>query len=182
MAIDFEKKYTAEEFFQVIPETVEHYELWDGEIVALAAPNVMHQSIVGNLFFEIKSFINKNKGGCKPFVSPFDVKLDDGVVVQPDVLVICNPNKLDDKRCNGAPDFVVEVVSSDRNSDYSVKLEYYKKYGVREYWIIDPREDRTVVYVFDNGRVTDLNIYTFDQPIPINIFGGALEITINELT
>lgn len=180
-AIDMNKKYTADEFFEIIPETNEKYELIDGEIVMQAAPSTVHQRMVGGLYSEFRNFIKSKGGKCEPFISPYDVKLDDSNCLQPDLLVVCDPNKIDDKRCNGAPDFVVEVVSGDRSLDFNKKLELYKSFGVKEYWIADPREERTVTYVFDNGRVTDVSIYPFDAAVPVNIFGGALKITINDL-
>ncbi len=181
MAVDELKKYTAEEFLQMELGSEKQYELIDGVIVSYSAPNELHQDIVLGLGSELRSFIRGNGGSCKPFIAPFDVKLDDHTVVQPDVLVVCDQSKLDGKRCNGAPDIVIEVVSSDKKNDYSIKLEIYKEAGVKEYWIIDPSAERTVVYIFDNSRVTDLNIYTFDKPVPVNIFGSALTITIDNL-
>lgn len=170
-AIDMDRKYTADEFFEIIPETNEKYELIDGEIVMQAAPSTIHQRIVGGLYSEFRSFIKGNKGKCEPFISPYDVKLDDSNCLQPDFLVVCDPNKIDDKRCNGTPDFVAEVVSGDRSLDFNKKLGLYKSFGVKEYWIVDPREERTVTYVFDNGKVTDVSIYPFDAPVPVDIFG-----------
>lgn len=180
-AIDMDRKYTADEFFEIIPETNEKYELIDGEIVMQAAPSTIHQRLIGKFFIKFSNFISTNKGKCEPFISPYDVKLDDSNCLQPDFLVVCDPNKIDDKRCNGAPDFVAEVVSGDRSLDFNKKLGLYKSFGVKEYWIVDPREERTVTYVFDNGKVTDVSIYPFDAAVPVNIFGGALQITIDDL-
>ena len=81
---------------------------------------------------------------CRVFSAPFDVKLSDSplVIVQPDIMVICDSDKLDGKRCNGAPDFIIEIVSAGNPSDdYIRKAYYYKNAGVREYWIVDPRRN-----------------------------------------
>ena len=90
-----------------------------------------------------------------PALQPqFDVKLSDKplTIVQPDLLIICDKNKLDNKRCNGAPDFIIEIVSPGNPSDdYIRKLYYYKKYGVREYWIVDPRRKIITVNYFEGG-------------------------------
>lgn len=173
-------KYTAEEFFKLTPENEsERYELINGEIVAQAAPSTIHQRLIGNLFFSIKSFINANKGKCEPFISPYDVMLDDETVVQPDISVICDPDKLDSKRCNGAPDLVIEVTSSNYGHDYIDKLDIYRKTGVREYWIVDPLYERVMVYYFEQS--SSPNIYTFDMPVPVGIYDGKLTICIKEL-
>lgn len=178
-----EVRYTAEEFFKLIPESnSELYELLEGEIVALASPGTLHQRIVGEIFFEIKNYIKTNKGICKPFISPYDVKLDEYTVVIPDILVVCDPSKIDDKRCNGAPDFVIEVTSGNRSDDFVRKLVLYKEAGVREYWIVDTQNKKTVVYFFDESDSP--NIYTFEQSIPVGIYSKneiKLEINIAQL-
>lgn len=179
MAIPRKKHYTAEEFFELIPETNERCELINGEIVYQASPNTVHQRLVRKMLTKISNFIEQKGGSCEPFVSPFDVKLSSDTVVQPDIFIVCDPDKVDDKRCNGAPDLVVEVVSSNRNDDYSRKLKIYKEHGVREYWIIDPYSERTVVYQFE--EIISINIYTFDQVIPMGIYDGELTITVEEL-
>ena len=94
----------------------------------------------------INNYIKKHHGSCRVFCAPFDVKLSDSplTIVQPDLMVIYNPDKLDGKRCNGAPDFIIEIVSPGNPADdYIRKLYYYKNAGVREYWIVDPRR-RTI--------------------------------------
>ena len=112
-------------------------------------------------------------------ISPFDVLLDDNNVVQPDVMVICDRDKMDGKRCNGAPDFVVEITSSNYAHDYIDKLALYRKSGVREYWIVDPQYERIMVYFFDTSDFP--NIYTFDTPVPVGIYDGKLSICIKDL-
>ena len=172
-------KYTAEEYFNFIPETNERIELLNGEIVAQAAPSEVHQKLVMRISNKIDSFILSNKGKCQTLISPFDVILDNDNVVQPDVMVICDENKRDGKRCNGAPDFIIEVTSSNYGRDYFDKLDLYRKFGVREYWIVDPLYERVMVYFFEkSGSPT---IYTFDTAIPVGIYDGALSIRIGEL-
>ena len=173
-----EHKMTAEEYFKT-PETNKHMELRDGEIVNFATPTPQHQDVVGGLYSEIRSFIRTNGGDCKPFVSPLDVKLDDYNVVQPDVFVICDPSKYDDKRCYGAPDWCIEVLSTNRRDDLVEKLALYSKFGVREYWIVDPKNSKVLVYFFNDTASPD--IYTFDTAIPVGIYDGKLNICINDL-
>lgn len=172
-------KYTAEEYFNETPDTNQHIELRDGKIVNHATPTTEHQDIVGGLYSEIRSYIKHNDGKCKPFVSPLDVKLDDYNVVQPDVFVICDPSKLDDKRCYGAPDWCIEVLSTNRRDDLIDKLALYQKHGVREYWIVDPKNEKTLVYFFEKSDFP--NIYTFDREIPVGIYDGKLLISIVDI-
>lgn len=169
-------RMTAEEYFKAVPETSQPTELVEGEIVSLASPSMEHQSIAGGVYAELFHFIRQNGGKCKPFVSPADVRLDDRNVVQPDVFVTCKPENLTKQYLDGAPDFVAEVVSSNRSDDFIRKLYLYQNSGVREYWIIDPFHKKTVVYYFEDGNHPD--IYTFDTPIPVGIYGGKLAIRI----
>lgn len=171
-------KMTAEEYFST-PETNKHMELRDGVLIEFATPTPEHQDIAGGLYAEIRSFIRTNGGSCKPFISPLDVKLDDYNVVQPDVFVICDPSKYDDKRCYGAPDWVIEVLSTNRKDDLVDKFVLYQKFGVREYWIIDPKNEKTLVYFFEKSDFP--NIYTFDTDIPVGIYDGKLTVCIKEL-
>lgn len=173
-----EHKMTAEEYFKT-PETNKHIELRDGVLIEFATPTPQHQDIVLGLASEIRSFIRANKGDCRPFVSPLDVKLDDYNVVQPDVFVICDPSKYDDKRCYGAPDWCIEVLSTNRRDDLVDKLALYSAHGVREYWIVDPKNEKTVVYFFERSDLP--NIYTFDTAVPVGIYDGKLSICVNDL-
>jgi len=174
-------KMTAEEFFKFTPENeTERYELINGEIVAQAAPNIQHQSISMGLSVEIGSFIKANKGGCKPFAAPTDVQLDNENVVEPDFFILCDPSKLDKNRCYGAPDFVIEIASSNRSADFTRKLSLYKEFGVREYWIIDPASEKVLVYLFEKSLNT-VNIYSFTDLIPVGIYDGKLSINISEM-
>lgn len=173
------EKKTAEEYLQM-PETNQHREFWDGEIVNFAAPSVLHQDIAGGVYAEIRQFIRTSHGGCKPMIAPFDVRIDDTHVVQPDVLVVCDPSKLDGKLCQGVPDWVVEVTSSNRADDFDRKLRLYKKSGVREYWIVDTDERMVWVYVFEQ-HPNVVEMYNWTDEIPVGIYGGALRIRIQDL-
>lgn len=107
------------------------------------------------------------------FLCPFDVKLNDSplTIVQPDLLVICDKNKLDGKRCNGAPDFIIEIISPGNPADdYIRKLYYYKNADVREYWIVDPHR-RTVPVNFFEQDILNIQ-YFFEATIKVNIYDG----------
>lgn len=173
------KKYTAEEFFTATANDDGRYELHNGEIVAQAAPSIKHQTIVGKLFSAFDNYITSKNGKCKPFIAPCDVVLDENNVVQPDFFVICDDRKYDDKRCYGAPDFIIEVTSGNRFNDYVVKLHSYLDAHVREYWIIDPDYERILVYDFESNDTS--RIYTFDMTVPVGIYNGELTVNLREL-
>ena len=113
----------------------------------------------------------KNKGGsCEVDIAPFAVFLnaDDKNYVEPDISVICSPEKLTDKGCNGAPDWIIEIVSpGSRRTDYFTKLFKYRTAGVREYWIVDPDKDRITVYTFE---LEDTAEYTFADSVKAGIY------------
>ena len=106
-----EENYTIEDIY-ALPEG-ERAELIDGQIYYMAPPSRKHQDISGELYADIKSYIRSHGGNCKVYAAPFAVYLDEATntYVEPDISVICNPNKLDDKGCTGAPDWIIEVVS-----------------------------------------------------------------------
>lgn len=158
------------EEYENLPSNV-RAEVFDGQIYDMASPSQEHQTISMELSVVLNQYIRRNNGSCKVFAAPFDVKLSDNplVIVQPDLMIICDKDKLDGKRCNGAPDFIIEIISpGNASDDYIKKLYYYQKYGVREYWIIDPTTQRVFVNDFENGQ---LNIpYTFDDTIKMNLY------------
>ena len=144
----------------------------------LGAPNRIHQYILTELLFQIKMHIQKNKGKCHVYPAPFDVRLfgDASTNVQPDIAVICDTDKLTDSGCSGAPDWIIEIVSSSNfKHDYVTKLMLYQIAGVREYWIVDPREKMVYVHDFENAK--NSKSYTFDDIIVCNTLKG-LEIKI----
>ena len=122
---------------------------------------------------KLADFIDEHEGACEVYPAPFAVNLfaDETTFVEPDVCVVCDPQKLSDRGCEGAPDFVAEVVSpSNPGMDYVAKLQLYKEAGVREYWICDPIRERVLVYDF---QVEDLlSIYSFADAVPSSIFPG----------
>lgn len=146
-------------------------EVFDGIVYDIASPSQIHQSVSIELSNIIYNYIKRKKGSCQLFTAPFDVKLSDYplTIVQPDIMVICDKDKLDGKRCNGAPDFIIEIVSPNNASDdYIRKLYYYKNYGVREYWIVDPKRKTITINYFENNIVSVQ--YPFNSIIKVNIY------------
>ena len=173
-----EKKITAKEFFAFTenrPEN-ERYELIDGRIYLMAAPAINHQRILRDIS---NALINYLKGKpCEPFFAPVDVVLfekdknsdNSQNVFQPDIFVVCDPKKIGDKRIHGAPDLVIEVVSpSSETHDYLRKFKIYMKYGVREYWIVNPEKKEITVY-FNTEEEEDYKTYAFSDKIKAGIF------------
>lgn len=146
-------------------------EVFDGIVYDMASPSQIHQSISMQLSTVINNYLLRRNGPCSIFSAPFDVKLSDKplTIVQPDIMIICDKNKLDGKRCNGAPDFIIEIVSPSTSADdYIRKLYYYKNYGVREYWIVDPKRRLITVNYFEGDLINVA--YSFDAAIKVNIY------------
>lgn len=158
------------EEYEAYPEN-ERIEVFDGIVYDMASPSLEHQTLLTELLVTIRNYIKSKNGNCMVFPAPFDVKLSDKplTIVQPDIMIVCDKNKLDGKRCNGAPDFIIEIVSpSNASDDYIRKLYHYKNAGVREYWIVDPRRKSVSVNYFEKDM---LNIpYSFDSIIKVNIY------------
>ena len=160
--------YTIEDIYD-LPEG-ERAELIDGQIYYMAPPSRKHQEYVGALHSEIFQYIRNNKGECKSYIAPFAVFLnkDDKNYVEPDISVICDKSKLDDRGCNGAPDWIIEIVSpGSRRMDYYTKLFKYRTAGVREYWIVDPEKNRIMVYNFESEDTVE---YSFSDIIKVSIY------------
>ncbi len=156
--------------YEALPED-KRVEVFEGTVYNMASPSQIHQALSMQLSNIIFNYIKNKKGQCSVFTAPFDVKLSDTplTIVQPDIMVVCDKNKLDEKRCNGAPDFIIEITSPGNSSDdYIRKLYYYKKYGVREYWIVDSKRKIITVNFFENNIVSVQ--YPFDSIIKVNIY------------
>lgn len=141
-------------------------ELIDGQICGMAPPNFKHQKLVFQLGKAIGNYIDSHKGNCEVIPAPFAVFLnEDGYnYVEPDISVICDRKKLDDKGCHGAPDWIIEVASPGTSRrDYGIKLFKYRSAGVREYWIVNPINRNVMVFDLEHDEKTDQ--YHFDDEI-----------------
>ncbi len=177
-ALAQEKIYTIDDIYN-LPEG-SRAELIDGQIYYMAPPTRRHQRIVGELFAAIREYINRKNGTCEVDIAPFAVFLNENDInyVEPDISVICDPNKLTDKGCSGAPDWIIEIVSpGSRRMDYYTKLFKYRTAGVREYWIVDPEKNRILVYDFESENTGD---YSFADSVKVGIYGD-LYINFSEI-
>lgn len=187
MLIDPIKTYTYKDY--MLYDENERIEIIDGQIYNMSpAPSRIHQKLIMELSAEIRNYIKANNGSCEVYPAPFDVILknedeiidDSKNIVQPDISVICDKNKLTDKGCTGSPDMIVEVVSPyNPNNDFIRKLNLYDKYKVKEYWIVNPLKNNILVYKLDeNERYGMPDIYTFEDKVKVGIYDD-LEIDFN---
>jgi prevent-host-death family protein len=183
-----EKKVTYEEYLQIVDNTEERYELIDGELYYMASPLFKHQVAVNEIFVH---FYNWFKGKpCRPLTSPFDVKLfnnaekfeDDPNVVQPDILVMCDEEKVSiEGKYEGTPALVVEVLSKGTSGkDMIKKLNLYMNSNVREYWIVNTDKMFVTVYSFEDRDIREYNAYLADMTVKSQYFKG-LEIKVKDI-
>ncbi|MFS0647343.1 type II toxin-antitoxin system prevent-host-death family antitoxin [Siminovitchia sp. 179-K 8D1 HS] len=169
---------TYEEYLDLVEKSEQRYELIDGSLYNLASPTYAHQHAVHELHGIFYTwFKGKN---CTPLTSPFDIKLvkseDNICVVQPDIMVICDKEKIDEKgKYQGVPTLVVEVLSpSTKRKDLITKLELYLVCGVKEYWIVDPQNRTVTVYKLDGQDIVENRAFISgaDEFVLSFTFGG----------
>ena len=166
----------------------ERVELFKGAVMKMAAPNTKHQVIAGNLYFKLKSFLNVYP--CKVFIAPFDVRLpvqnkkkDNQIttVVQPDLCVVCDETKIDERGCLGAPDIAIEILSPGNNrKELHYKFDLYKEAGVLEYWVVVPSVEMIIIWYLEDGKYGKSKPYTSGQIITTPILSG-LEINTTDI-
>lgn len=143
-------KFTYHEY-QFLPED-KRYEIMEGELYVLPAPNESHQRISRNLEYALMQYLETNPIG-ELYHAPFDIILSNENVVQPDIIIILNQRKgiINPKNVKGAPDVVIEILSpSAPERDKDIKFKLYAKYGVKEYWIVDPYAQS--IEIFKNSQ------------------------------
>lgn len=158
--------------------TDNNYELIDGEAYFMApAPNLEHQEVAGEVYFQLRSALTGKK--CRAFIAPIDVRFAQqqgaadkqiDTVVQPDVLVVCDPTKLDRRGVRGAPDWILEVLSpATASHDQIKKRDLYERHGVREYWLVHPVDRVLTMYQLEGKE--------FSKPIIVEL-AGETAITV----
>lgn len=169
-------KMSYKEFMEMYENTDQRYEYIDGGAYLLASPKVTHQRILGNLYAIFRLWFKGKK--CMPYLSPFDVILKKGEnnmnVVQPDLLVVCDPeNKSGRDKYTGIPSLVIEILSdSSARMDLVKKLDLYMQTGIQEYWIVNYVNREVTVYKFKDNDVSDMKTYVKDDAVKSFIFDG----------
>ncbi len=147
------KTYTYEDYLK-LPDDRNRYEIINGELVMTPAPKIAHVEAISNLMRELTSFVKENKLG-KVYTASCDVLLGEENVVQPDILFIAKANKkvITEDNVKGAPDLIIEVLSpTTAYYDLIEKKELYEKFGVKEYWIVDPKKQWVEIYVLEDKK------------------------------
>ena len=160
--------YTVEDIY-ALPEGT-RAELIDGQIYYMAPLGRRHQNLLFSISRVIADYIDQKGGSCEVDIAPFAVFLNenDKNYVEPDISVICDTSKLNDRGCNGAPDWIIEIVSpASRKMEYFTKLFKYRTAGVREYWIVDPLKNLILIYNFDTS---DSEQYIFADTVKAGIY------------
>ncbi len=185
-----EKIYSVNELDETLTYSYAHYlnwlfderlELIKGKIYKMSpAPSRVHQKVLTNLFIPIGNFL-KGKA-CDVYVAPFDVRFPKGskadkdiyTVLQPDLCVICDKNKLDDRGCIGAPDLVVEILSPGNNKKELLhKYKVYEEFGVREYWVVSQSDQNILIYTLDDkGKFQPSKIFTLSEEVGSSVLPG----------
>jgi len=180
-AVAYEKPLFSYADYLKWPED-EMKEIINGIVYSFSAPLRRHASATMTFIGKVWTFVKRRKGKCKIYTAPFDVRLpkngeiaNDKIynVVQPDICVVCDESKLDEKGCIGAPDLVVEVSSpTTRKRDLNEKYRLYEAAGVREYWVVDPESKTVSVYILDAGRYVTTVYCETDTP-PVHVLEGC---------
>lgn len=188
-AVKIDETYTYADYLTWSDD--ERWEIIEGVAHNMSpAPSTEHQRVCGKLFIQISNFLDKSKK-CEAFFAPFDVRLtetrpkrNDKIIniVQPDISVICDPDKIDDKGCLGEPDFIIEVISPFTASrDYIRKQALYEKHGVKEYWLVHPFDSMVTVFVMgENGKYEKPIFYEGKGSVDVKTLPG-LSINLDEV-
>lgn len=179
-----EGKITYQEFLELVENSDLRYEYIDGEVYCLASPTVRHQIAIREIIATFHDWFKGKK--CQPLFAPLDVTLfkseGDINVVQPDVMVLCDLDKIDEKgKYWGVPTLLVEVLSdSTRKRDLEKKLDLYKETGVREYWMVDPAKKEIYLYSFENLKIKDQKVFTGDMIIE-SMYFKSLKVSLPKM-
>lgn len=173
-------EYTLDDYY-ALPDD-ERVELIDGVFYDMASPMKIHQGILGGIYVQLDACVEQHPGTCFLYAAPSDVELgeDRKTVVQPDIYIHCDPDKEQNKPHHGAPDFIVEILSpSSRGHDLLRKHELYKRHGVREYWVVDPKDRRVAIYDLVSDALP--YIYSFEDEVPVLISEGTCKVDFKKV-
>jgi len=189
LVLDVTKRYSYADYLTWADDKMR--ELIDGFIRIMSpAPGSIHQEINVNLISLLHRIVKKNKGTCKVYTAPFDVRLPQNgeksdhqiyTVVQPDICVVCDPAKIDKRGCIGAPDLIVEIQSASTSKfDLNEKFYLYESFGVREYWVVFPYEECVEVFLLQPDGKYDKGTHYEQGNVPVHIFNGC-EIKMTDI-
>ncbi|HMR82070.1 MAG TPA: Uma2 family endonuclease [Niabella sp.] len=186
--LNLSERYSYADYFRW--KFKERVELLRGWIHKMSpAPSSTHQIIFRKLFLKFGNYFEKKS--CQVFAAPFDVRLPDSkkqkgddlvfTVVQPDICVVCDAEKIDDRGCIGAPDLVIEILSpGNTQKEMGIKFDLYEESGVKEYWLVQPEDRVILVYVLKDGKYTGLKPFTEDDEISSSLF-PALKFRVRDV-
>lgn len=177
------KEYTYEDLLNMEDEN--RYEIIDGELYLMSSPSTIHQEISMKLSVQLGTFFEDKK--CRPFAAPLDVRISGQKeskkvknVVQPDLMVVCDEEKIDEKGICGAPDFIIEIMSPSNPAYDSIKkLNLYLEYKVKEYWLISPMDKKIYTFVLKNNKY-NMKEYEINDEVKSHIFKG-LKLSLKEI-
>ena len=190
LSLDLNKRYTYADYLTWLDDKTR--ELIHGFIKIMSpAPRLEHAEICSNILSHFRTIIRRNKGKCKVFTAPFDVRFpkqgetannEIDSVVQPDICVICDLSKLDVRGCCGAPDMIVEILSpSTLKKDMVEKFALYEEFGVKEYWIVHPKDKAIHTFLLqEDGKYNAGTLYELEGKVPIHVFDNYL-IELNDI-
>ena len=181
--LDLSKRYAYAEYLKWADDV--RCELIEGLVKLFPAPRRIHAVVSRNIVWHLESAVRRNKSGCEVYNAPFDVRFPKNgetdnekiyTVVQPDICVVCDPSKLDEAGCCGAPDMIVEIFSPSTGvRDTHEKFMLYEGAGVKEYWIVYPKDKAVHVFTLNNdGQYDNGRVYEQKEKIPVHIFDGYL--------
>ena len=183
IALDLKRRYTYADYLTWIDDIGR--ELIEGFIKMFPAPRRIHAKVSYNISLRLGVFLLKNKGKCEVYSAPFDVRFPINgekennkiyTVVQPDICVVCDLSKLDERGCLGAPDMIVEIFSpSTGKRDLHDKFLLYEKHGVKEYWIVYPEAKAVNVFLLnEKAKYDEGKVYEFSDNVPVHVFNDYL--------
>ena len=183
LSLDLKRQYTYADYLTWADDKMR--ELLNGFIRLMSpAPKLKHAVALRKIGTAMINFIDRNNGNCQVFYAPFDVRFpknpdktaDDQIytVVQPDICIVCDSSKLDERGCLGAPDMVVEILSlSSLRYDLNEKYTIYEEGGVKEYWVVSPKEKGINVFILqENGKYDDGTVYEGNTQVPVQTLKG----------
>ena len=189
LILDLNKRYTYADYLTWLESC--RCEIINGVVSKIPPIHTAHAEVCENLMYFLYSYIKKYSCKCKVFSSIFDVRFpkhgdtaDDKIdtVVQPDICVVCDLSKLDERGCCGAPDMIAEILSpATLKRDVTEKFALYEEHGVKEYWIVHPKDEAITVFLLqENGKYDNGTVYEFEEKVPVHIFDNYL-IDLNDI-